>query len=255
VKKAAAALLRGRCGVQPTAFSEAPSYDEFRPCKAARSTRVVEESPMRNVLWICAAVAAALAHADARADGDGLSTNADRIAWTRFQSRIAYAPGAPGWRVDFAPLERTGLQVGSLGLLGDLYLERSRPASGAAASGFRATSGVLIGARSPMLGAAASNSAGGLFASNRRLFGASPGTLGAMDASVDASTVPYIGIGYSNLAAKGGWSFSADLGVVSQSPGNVVRFGRVFGGSQSLDDVVRDLRLAPVVQLGVSYSF
>jgi len=29
----------------------------------------------------------------------------------------------------------------------------------------------------------------------------------------------------------------------------------VVGGSQSLDDVVRDMRLAPVVQLGVSYSF
>ena len=211
---------------------------------------------MRNVLWICAAVAAALAHADARADGDGLSTNADRIAWTRFQSRIAYAPGAPGWRVDFAPLERSGLQVGGgLGLLGDLYLDRSKPATGSPSSGFRATGGVLIGARSPLLGAAASNSAGGLFASNRRLFGASAGTLGAMDASVDASTVPYIGIGYSNLAGKSGWSFSADLGVVSQSAGNVVRFGRLLGGSQSLDDVIRDMRLAPVVQLGVSYSF
>jgi hypothetical protein len=35
----------------------------------------------------------------------------------------------------------------------------------------------------------------------------------------------------------------------------MVRFGRVFNGSQSLDDVVRDMRLAPVVQLGVSYSF
>jgi hypothetical protein len=211
---------------------------------------------MRNVLWICAAVAAALAHADARADGDGLSTNADRIAWTRFQSRIAYAPGAPGWRVDFAPLERTGLQVGSgVGLLGDLYLEHSRVANGSPSSGFRATSGVLIGARSPLLGSATSSSSGGLFASNRRLFGASAATLGAMDASVDASTVPYIGIGYSNLAAKSGWSFSADLGVVSQSPGNVVRFGRLFGGSQSLDDVIRDMRLAPVVQLGVSYSF
>ena len=63
------------------------------------------------------------------------------------------------------------------------------------------------------------------------------------------------GIGYSNLSAKSGWHFSADLGVVSQSPGNVVRFGRVFSGAQSLDDVVRDMRLAPVVQLGVSYSF
>ena len=31
--------------------------------------------------------------------------------------------------------------------------------------------------------------------------------------------------------------------------------GEFVGGSQSLDDVVRDMRLAPLVQLGVSYSF
>ena len=106
-----------------------------------------------------------------------------------------------------------------------------------------------------MLGGSTTPTSGGLYASNRRLFGASAGSLAATDASVDSSTVPYIGIGYSNLAGKSGWSFSADLGVVSQSPGSVVRFGRVFGGSQSLDDVIRDMRLAPVVQLGVSYSF
>ena len=211
---------------------------------------------MRNVPWICAAAAAgALARADARAEGDGLSANADRFAWARFQSRIAFAPGAPGWRADFAPMERTGLQIGSLGLLGDVYLGSAKAAAGTPAVGFRATSGILIGARSPLLSAATTPSAGGLYASNRRLFGASPGTLVASETSVDSSTVPYIGIGYSNLSTKSGWSFSADLGVVSQSPGNVVRFGRVFGGSQSLDDVVRDMRLAPVVQLGVSYSF
>jgi hypothetical protein len=211
---------------------------------------------MRNVLWICAAAAAALATTAARADGEGLSANADRFAWSSFQSRIAFAPGAPGWRADLAPVERTGLQVGSLGLLGDVYFGGSKPAAGAPAGGFRATSGILIGARSPLLNSSASTpSAGGLYASNRRLFGASPGALGATDTSVDSSTVPYIGIGYTNLAAKSGWSFSADLGVVSQSPGNVVRFGRVFGGSQGLDDVVRDMRLAPVIQLGVSYSF
>jgi hypothetical protein len=106
-----------------------------------------------------------------------------------------------------------------------------------------------------LLGAGSAPASNGLFANDRRLFGASASALAAADASVDSATVPYIGIGYSNLSAKSGWRFSADLGVVSQSPGNVVRFGRVFGGSQSLDDVVRDMRLAPVIQLGVSYSF
>ena len=211
---------------------------------------------MRPVPWICVAVAAALATVEARADGDGLSTNADRFAWPNVQSRIALAPGAPGWRADLAPVERSGLQVGSLGLLGDVYFGGAKSASaGAASTGFRATSGLLIGARSPLLGSSTTPTSGGLYASNRQLFGASASSLAVVDASVDSSTVPYIGIGYNNLAGKSGWSFSADLGVVSQNPGNVVRFGRVFGGTQNLDDVIRDMRLAPVVQLGVSYSF
>jgi hypothetical protein len=210
---------------------------------------------MSHVPWICAAVVAALTMADARAD-EGLATNPDRVPWARFQSRITTAPGAPGWRAEFAPAERSGLQVGSLGLLGDVYFGSAKSTRAASATGFRATSGVLIGARSPWLGTSTTPASSGLFATDRRLFGPSASYVAnPSDASVDGSTVPYIGIGYSNLSAKSGWSFSADLGVVSQSPGNVVRFGRVFGGSQSLDDVVRDMRLAPVIQLGVSYSF
>jgi len=210
---------------------------------------------MRNVLWICATVAAALTGVDARAEGEGLSADAERVPWARFQSRIAYAPGAPGWRADLAPSERTGLQVGSVGLLGDVYFGSTPSPRAASVGGFRATSGLLIGARSAWLGTVTPPSSG-LLATDRRLFGASanPFTYPA-ETTVDNATVPYIGIGYSNLSPKSGWHFSADLGVVSQSPGNMVRFGRVFGGSQSLDDVVRDMRLAPVVQLGVSYSF
>ena len=210
---------------------------------------------MRNVLWICAAVASSLTLVDARAEGEGLSADADRVPWARFQSRIAYAPGAPGWRADFAPLERSGLQVSSVGLLGDLYFGSTPAPRATSVGGFRATSGLLIGGRSTGLGSV-STSTSGLLATDRRLFGASAAPLTyPADPTVDNTTLPYIGIGYSNLSTKSGWQFSADLGVVSQSPGNVVRFGKVVGGSQSLDDVVRDMRLAPVVQLGVSYSF
>jgi hypothetical protein len=216
---------------------------------------VIEESPMRNVLWICVAVASAMPLVDARAEGEGLSASADRVPWARFQSRIAYAPGAPGWRADLAPAERTGLQVGSVGLLGDVYFGSTPTPQASSVGGFRATSGLLIGARNTALGAVATPTSG-LLATDRRLFGASAGAFTyPADPTVDNTTVPYIGIGYSNLWPKSGWRFSADLGVVSQSPGNMVRFGRVFNGSQSLDDVVRDMRLAPVVQLGVSYSF
>jgi len=210
---------------------------------------------MRKLLWICAAVASGLALADARAEGEGLSANAESVPWARFQSRISYAPAAPGWRADLAPVERTGLQVGSVGLLGDVYFGSAPAPRASSGGGFRATSGVLIGARSAWL-SAISTPTSGLLATDRRLFGASASSFQyPADPTVDNATVPYIGIGYSNLSTKSGWHFSADLGVVSQSPGNMVRFGRVVSGAQSLDDVVRDMRLAPVVQLGVSYSF
>jgi hypothetical protein len=61
---------------------------------------------------------------------------------------------------------------------------------------------------------------------------------------------PYLGIGYSDASLRGGWGFSADLGLAAQS------FGAARSlGSQSLDDTIRDMRLTPVLQLGVSYRF
>ena len=209
---------------------------------------------MRVVRWICAAVVSTLSMANAWSDGAGLSTDADRVPWARLEGRIVYSAAAPSWRADLAPFERTGLRVNGLSLLGDLYF--GAVSTKTASGGFRATSGVIVGSRGPLWGAAGASTSG-LLAVDRRLFGPTamvPASLS--DPTTDNSTtIPYIGVGYSNLSAKSGWSFSADLGVVSLSPSNAVRLGRVFGGGQSLDDVVRDMRLAPVIQLGVSYSF
>lgn len=211
---------------------------------------------MRAVLWICAASLSLLALADAHADGDGLTTDVNRVPWARFQARLLSSAGAPGWRADLAPLARAGLQVTSFGLLGDLYFSAKPASAKAAPGGFRATSGVIVSGRSGLPLGSTATSANGLPGADRRLFGASAAApSAASEPSLDGTTVPYLGIGYSNLALKSGWSFSADLGVISQSPSSAVRLGRVFGGSQSLDDVVRDMRLAPVIQLGVSYSF
>ena len=194
---------------------------------------------MRNVLWICAAVASALTMAEARAEGEGLSADADRVPWARFQSRISYAPGAPGWRADLAPSERTGLQVGGLGLLGDVYFGSAPAPRAASPGGFRATSGLLISSRSAWLGTGSAPTSG-VLATDRRLFGASasPFTY-PTDPTVDNTTLPYIGIGYSNLSTKSGWHFSADLGVVSQSPGNMVRFGKVLAARNSSNSGIR----------------
>jgi hypothetical protein len=191
---------------------------------------------MRYVLSACAAVVSTLVATHAFAAGDGLVADPDRVPWARFQARVLPSTAAPGWRAELAPKERTGLRVASLGFVGDVYFGAAATARDRSPRGFRATSGIIVGVRQPLLGALANAPIAG-------------------DVIPDSTTIPYLGLGYSSLVAKSGWSFSADLGVVSRSPGNVVRLGRVFNGAQSLDDVVRDMRLAPHVQLGVSYSF
>lgn len=69
------------------------------------------------------------------------------------------------------------------------------------------------------------------------------------------STLPYVGIGYSDMSLKTGWGFWADVGLVVQSPGNAIGVGRMLSGSQGVDELLRELRMAPMVQLGVNYSF
>jgi len=211
---------------------------------------------MRTAGKIAVGLATLLACATASADGSGLSTDSDRVPWARFQGRIAYAANAPALRTSSTATDASGLKVAGVSLMGDVYFGASPTGAYAQGGGFRATSGVIVGARGALWGTPAGATATGLLSVDRRLFGPSGALPGiAADASADSATLPYIGIGYSSLAGRSGWSFSADLGLMSLSPGNAVRLGRVFGGGQNLDDVVRDMRLAPVLQLGASYAF
>jgi hypothetical protein len=70
----------------------------------------------------------------------------------------------------------------------------------------------------------------------------------------EPSALPYIGIGYSGLGGRSGWSFSADFGLMALGAGNAVRLGR-SGNYQGVDELVRELRLTPVLQIGASYAF
>ena len=202
--------------------------------------------------WITVSIAS-LAPWAAFAGGQGISADVDSVPWARFQGRISYAATAPLATTPVTPGDGTGLQVQGMSVMGDVYFGSSRTSAG----GFRATSGLIYGSRTSLAGMSAMAPASGLLNVDRRLFGASPTPLGYATDPVNESTgtLPYIGIGYSSLAARSGWSFSADVGVMSLAPANAGRLGRVFGGSQNLDDVVRDMRLTPVLQLGASYSF
>lgn len=99
--------------------------------------------------------------------------------------------------------------------------------------GLRLTSGVLVNLRNP-----------------------ATFTLGssiAQSGDNPSAAQPYAGIGYS-AGTRGDWGFSAELGVAAQNPGAASQFGRVFNGF-SLGDTVRDMRLQPVIRLGMNYAF
>jgi hypothetical protein len=202
--------------------------------------------------WVLAACLGAMAQWAPAQTGSGLAIPDDAPGWAGWQTRILVNSSTPLWRSDLARSDAAGLKVQGLSLIGDYYFARL-PLGSHGAGGFRASSGVLFGSNTPLwAGQAVASPPFGL--SRRSSLGLLSGTPGA-DAMVDNTTIPYVGLGYSGLTGRGGWGFAADLGVMAQSGASSVRFGRLFGGTQSLDDLLRDIRLTPVLQLGVSYSF
>jgi hypothetical protein len=186
-------------------------------------------------------------------NGDGLKAPSGDLTWARWQARFSLGATAPAWRASLTDPEPAGLRVNAISVSGDYYITQplfNRLSLG----GLRATGGLIVGPRAqattgqPALGARGSS-----FAAERRLLAAA--APGSGETTSELASVPYFSFGYTGLSLRGTWSFSADLGVVALQPGNAVRLGRVIGGTQSFDDVWRDLRWAPVLQMGVSYAF
>lgn len=202
---------------------------------------------MRGKLAIVLALLGAGSSGSAMAaDGTGLRAYADETMWPRWQARLLSNASFSLWRHAAAETsERRPFD--SLSLLGDYYF--SRAALGPQSSGgLRATSGLIFGTLS-------SRAIGGL--------GFDPAHAPTAGAWLDAAngralttrfdSAPYLGIGYTSLTPKTGWGFSADIGLAARS--GSARLGRALGGAQSLDDPLRELRLTPLVNVGVSYSF
>ncbi len=215
---------------------------------------------MRRAQWILiGGFAIAQATSGWAADGLGVGNSADKTPWARWQGRLSLGStsignSAPNWRPGASAFDSSTLKLNSFSLMGDYYFSRASLGANNA-GGFRATSGIVVGPRTSSLWAAApSLAAGGLVSVDRRLFGQSARPIG-MDASVDTATLPYLGVGYSGLSGQGGWAFSADLGLLGQSSGNALKVGRTFNSGPTLEDQLRDMRLSPVLQLAVSYSF
>lgn len=170
------------------------------------------------------------------------STSASDDGWSRIQGRLTL--GVHGATLYTAPtiFDSSPTRLHSLSLLGDYYLTRPLGSGG----GLRATGGVLLGPRNLLWGGLPAQ---GAFQIGRRsdLGGASP-------SDDDNSTVPYFGIGYTGLSLRGGWGLAVDFGLVALNSRSAGLFGNALGSGPGLDGM-RDLRLSPILQLGVSYSF
>jgi hypothetical protein len=185
----------------------------------------------------------------------GLSAPGADALWPQWQARVAlqlstlqnYGQANPGMQ-----LGSRSLQGGAL--LGDYYF--ARPFFG----NFRASGGVVVGSlaglpagvftpNSPaatsvavsLLGGAAGTASSGLTSNGNSSNGTGAGT-------DSPQAAPYLGLGFTGAAWHNRVSFSADLGLVSDRP-------RALFGNQGMDNALRDMRLSPVMQLGLRYSF
>lgn len=170
---------------------------------------------------------------------DGLAV--PESAWQRWQARVAVST------YDASP------RVAAASLVGDYYFRGLRLGHQGTAGGFRATSGLVLGAGSALLGAAGvpTRMGRGLSLGHVSMSSLQPGT----DPGDAGSTLPYLGLGFTSVGAAGGWGFTADVGVVAHAGSDGTGFGRAQLGNHSLDAAIRTLRLTPVLQLGVRYSF
>ena len=150
-------------------------------------------------------------------------------------------------RMDVAVAE-SGTALMRARLLGDYYLTGPGFGGTQVSGGLRVTSGLAIGPREITTALPPARLEGGLQWVPRDSADAMAERPGARVA------LPYIGLGYTSLSA-GGWGISADIGLGGQRPGDSVRFGAGSPTAAQFQNVLNDLRLAPVIQLGVSYAF
>lgn len=172
-------------------------------------------------------------------------------------------------RLQVMPLSAPALRLGAAGsgslslqqpmaasLTGDYYFSPALSDDTQPRSGFRASSALLIRQSGISLSdvAMTSRSSASFGTPARLALGAPSVSLGDPQAD-GVSALPYVGVGYSEVSLKSGWGFWADVGLVVQSPGGAIGVGRVLSGTQGVDELLRELRMAPMVQLGVNYSF
>jgi hypothetical protein len=169
-----------------------------------------------------------------------------------WQARLQLSSLAPAPAGTYEAQRYGGSRLLSASLLGDYYLTGS--GLGGVHGGLRATGGVMLGSLSQSsaglgLGASAHPASPHFAIGQRSVSSLSP--LG--DASDPYGSMSYLGLGYTGQSLRGGWGFSADLGLVNGSATSGMRLGS--NSTQNMEDLLRDMRFRPVLQLGLSYSY
>lgn len=191
-------------------------------------------------------------------DGMGLQANDSSWFHGRWQARIELSQGASGRRyIDpynlAAGTTRSSLR--GLAVLRDYYFDWGDPPelAPAATGGLHATSGLVVTPR----GAAATPSSRRLGAGGTSARGLAGHAVASAwsNPSNDVILVPYLGLGYTTVPSRTGWGFRADFGLMALSPQSAVKFGSALSDAPGIDDLLRNLRLLPLIQIGVSYSF
>jgi hypothetical protein len=167
------------------------------------------------------------------------------LLWPHWQARITLQSASVSsvslqGLADTGGMQRT-FQGG--GIFGDYYFANRSFGS------FRASGGLMAGAigGAPLAVTAPGPRLGlSLSGSNLPLAGVGLESL---------TTVPYLGLGFTGTRWLDGLSVTADIGIVAEH-GPLAGGSRVaVFGSQAMDNAVRELRLSPVMQLGVRYTF
>ncbi len=217
-------LARVRCGKKTA---------QAAPARSGATTAVMA------VVTLLAGIGAAHADDNERLRLSSAGPGSLRVEGSLWGARFDLRP--PAASDDGATLRRSGWQ-----LLGDYHFRTI--------GGLRATGGLLGSSSRP---AALAPSLPGASRLQMR-HGSHPG-LGEMAASgrlwqgeSEASTAPYLGLGYSIGNPAAGWGLSADLGLRASRETADVRLGQSDNTSA---DWPQTLRLRPMLQFGVSYSF